>query len=283
MNLKFFRAPDYNNFGDELNPYIFNHLFSEIFSLKKYAEFDFYGIGSIIDSRISADINAILFGTGIRDITKSYVTKKWDVRFLRGPISSNVLGFRGEKYIADAAYCMLCDESLLPVCKKKRFKISIMPHYRQMDKLDWGIIMKMAGVNIIDPREPIEQILQDIADSEKLLAIAMHGAIVADILRVPWQRIKMEAIGAEKQMISDMKWLDFISALDLKDNFVHIKNFDGVIKRTSPWFWITYYEIIRRIKASKRNGKFQLSTDKKLMEVKQKLDREINLFKIDYA
>ena len=50
----------------------------------------------------------------------NYNTINWDVRFLRGPVSSNILGFKGEKYIADGAYCMLYDETLIPKVSSKK-------------------------------------------------------------------------------------------------------------------------------------------------------------------
>ena len=282
MILNFFRAKDYSNFGDELNPYIFNHIFPELLNNNVFKDIDFYGIGSIIDSRISKNTKAVIFGTGVRDITIPYNTINWDIRFLRGPISSNTLGFNGEKYIADAAYCMLCEKALISNTDKKTYKFSLMPHYRQMDKINWDIISDMTGIHIIDPRKGPKDVIQEIAKSEKILTIAMHGAIVADILRVPWLRIKMEAIGAEHPMLSDIKWLDFLLALDLKDEFIQVKNFFAYKNKFSFKQMITYYEITKRLRNACNKGRFQLTEDRKLLEITEKLNKEIQLLKDKY-
>ena len=157
-----------------------------------------------------------------------------------------------------------------------------MPHYRQMDKLNWNLIAKLADIHIIDPRDDFRFVLDEIARTENLLSIAMHGAIVADIMRIPWQRIKMEAIGSEKPLLSDLKWLDFVTALDLNDYYTHIRNYNTPIKYTQPMSWTLYYEIISKIKRTKKNAKFQLSSDNKLMEIKSRIINEVELFKNQY-
>ena len=282
MNLKYFKAPDFSNFGDELNPYIFNRLFGDVFSFEKYREVDFYGAGTVIDQRISSEKSTVFFGSGIRDVAMCYKTANWDVRFLRGPVSSNVLGFNGARFIADGAYCLLYDGSLLPARSSKRFRYSLMPHYRPRDKLNWKLIGQLTGVHIIDPRGEVVQVMQEIADSENLLSIALHGAIVADILRVPWQRIKMEAIGSESSFISDLKWMDFLAAMKLNGHFVHIRNYRFPASPASPFTWASYGEIIGKIVQASGNNRFQLSTDQKISETGVKLNQEIDLFRNQY-
>ncbi len=282
MNNCYYRAKDFGNFGDDLNPYIFNHFFGELFSSNKHKDLDFHGIGTVIDSRLKTDKKIVLFGSGIRDITLKYNTSNWDIRFLRGPITSNILGFMGEKYIADGAYSMLCDEALMPQFKNKRFKFSIMPHFRQMDTVDWELISSIADVHIINPRADYQDVLNELMQTEFLLSVAMHGAIVADILRIPWQRIKMEAIGSESPMLSDLKWLDFLSALDLKNDFLFVKKYHLPVQKKPIKKCAFYIELVSLIKEAKRNNKFQLTSDNKLNEVKLKIGNEIQLMRKDY-
>ena len=282
MNLIFFRAKDYTNFGDELNPYIFHHFFPDFFNQTHNDKINFYGIGTIIDSRINSEEKNIIFGTGIRDITIPYDKKKWDVRFLRGPISSNVLGYNGEKFIADAAYCMLCDKTLLPQNKIKKYEYSFMPHYRQMDKINWNLIERITGIHIIDPRKSLSYVFEEIAQTKKLLTIAMHGAIVADLLRIPWLRIKMEAIGSEPPVISDIKWLDFLLALNLKDEYIQIKNYYPYSRKYSIKSQLTHAEIIYKIEVACKKGKFQLTNEKQLSAISAKLNDEIYSLKTKY-
>lgn len=81
ITLKYFSAPN-GNFGDELNPYIFKTLFPDL--LKESTEkntIDFYGIGTLIDSRIDQNKQTILFGTGVNDISMTYKKDNWDIFF----------------------------------------------------------------------------------------------------------------------------------------------------------------------------------------------------------
>lgn len=281
MKLEFFRGKDYSNFGDELNPYIFHHIFKNCFEKTAFESKYFYGIGSIIDQRICENNENIIFGTGIRDITLKYNTTTWDIRFVRGPITANALNLPPDKVVADAAYCLLTTPELLPP-KKPLFKYSIMPHYRQMDKLNWRLISILTGVKVIDPRKELKVVLREVASTQKLISVAMHGAIVADIYRIPWHRLKMEAVGSEDPFISDLKWLDFLSALGLEKQHTRIKTYSGTRNWTSPWFWITYIEIIRQIKQIKKSNSFQISSEQKINDIKSKLIIQIKRFQNDY-
>ena len=63
-----------------------------------------------------------------------------------------------------------------------------MPHIHNATAAaeSWQRICQQANIRYIDPRWPIEEVLQAIGSSKLLLAEAMHGAITADALRIPW-------------------------------------------------------------------------------------------------
>jgi len=284
MNLYYFKNTKYSNFGDELNDILFNKLFSKEFNSHKNKNIDFYGIGSIIDNRISTKRKSVFFGTGIRDVTKTYNTTNFDIRFVRGPITSNILGFKGKKVIADAAYALLNTPELLPTKPhKKKFKFSLMPHYKQMNKVNWHKIEKITNIHIIDPRKDCFHIMDEIASTEKLLTIAMHGAIVADILRVPWLRMKMEAIDSEIPLVTEIKWTDFLIPLNLKDAYIKINNYQTFKKSKSIIRILFLIELILKLIKSKKNIEFQLSSPVILEKIKLLINKEIKSFKKDYS
>lgn len=280
MNLSYFKAGR-GNFGDDLNPYIFYRLFPSVLS-NGTDDTDFYGIGTIVDSRIDQNRKAVFMGTGIRDLSLVYNKENWDVFFLRGPISSNALGFNGKKFITDSAYLLLLvdNEIQTEVCNKQ-YPVSVMPHYRLMDAVDWQLLSSQLGFHVIDPRMDTAAIVREICHTERLIASAMHGAIVADICRVPWRGLRMSLNPFEPTIVSEIKWNDWQLSMHLHDNPVRIHNFQ--FSRTEEEDVMFYSEIKSKLrKAIADPSGFQLSSDKVLYSKLNQLSAEIDRFNGKY-
>ena len=65
----------------------------------------------------------------------------------------------------------------------------------------------------ISPADPVDEVITQLKQTECLFAEAMHGAIIADSLRIPWLPIK--AYGT----INEFKWNDWTSSMQLDFNF----------------------------------------------------------------
>jgi succinoglycan biosynthesis protein ExoV len=283
MNLNYFIS-DRGNFGDDLNPYIFHRLFPSCFTEKSDAadEIDFYGIGTVIDRRIAPDHHAVFFGTGIRDISLNYNKGKWDIFFLRGPISANVLSCDRSKAITDSAYLILFinEEIRKSIFRPKKYACSFIPHYRTMTAVDWDRIERLTGIHIIDPGQPVEHVLDGICHSEKILAHAMHGAIMSDICRIPWCRIRMSVEPYERRLVSEVKWNDWLLSMNLTDMPVSIDSF-----RIHMDKWMTpfiYKELTVKLKQAKTSKFFQLSEDSVLACKIDLLKEQTDCFKNKY-
>jgi succinoglycan biosynthesis protein ExoV len=210
------------NFGDDLNGWLWSKLFGEEDLNNKDA---FLGIGSILfnNNKIITDLKdrkKIVFGTGIRPTYESFkYDNTWDIKFLRGPLSS--YSFNNKyNYITDAAYAIrfIKDFESLKNTEKK-YEVSVMPYFKSVDFCDWKLICDKLGYNYISPlsENGVKFTLKEIASSKYLITEAMHGAILADILRVPWNRYVLTTPVTEGTMVSEFKWMDWLYSVGLNN------------------------------------------------------------------
>jgi succinoglycan biosynthesis protein ExoV len=97
----------------------------------------------------------------------------------------------------------------------KKYKVSFMPHWESINRGNWKLVCEQAGINYIDPTDPnVLASLQAIQQTELLITEAMHGAILADTLRVPW--LALEPIFP----LHRNKWFDWSESMliDLQFN-----------------------------------------------------------------
>lgn len=209
MKLFYFRFPNgISNFGDDLNPWIWERLLPGMFDQDKTTIF--VGIGSLLNNYIPKSYKTVVFGSGVgygQSLPK--VDDSWKIYCLRGPLSAKALGVGSELAVTDSA---LLVRRLYKQATSKVNRFAYMPHIDHAIRGDtfWKLICEEAEITYIDPRWQIEQVLSAISQTEVLLAEAMHGAIIADALRVPWVPISTST------RILPFKWQDWCSSIDLK-------------------------------------------------------------------
>jgi len=214
------------NFGDDINPWLWPKLLGEELFQKNDGNL-FIGIGSILSNGFRKLMHddfenhkhKIIFGAGIRDTEEDLdFINDFDMVFVRGPISSKKIFGDESSFISDPAYCIrLLDEYRKIDCSKK-YEVAIMPYYRTMRVFPWERFCQRHGYCLISPfrNESIESKIQKIAQSKCLISEAMHGAIVADALRVPWVRLRFYSHIFEKGNVSNLKWKDWLLSMSLK-------------------------------------------------------------------
>lgn len=206
MKVQFFRG-EQNNFGDELNLWLWPKLLPDFFD--DDTSILFIGIGSILGKIFEDTAKKIVFGAGhVADYNDIPTVNggDWDIFFVRGRRTARALGLDETLGIGDAATLI---RALDIQFERKPSYVGFMPHWESMRRGDWCKVCKLAGIRLIDPTKPVDQVITEILGCELLVTEAMHGAIVADALRVPW--IPVLPIDHNHRE----KWFDWADTLNL--------------------------------------------------------------------
>ena len=84
-----------------------------------------------------------------------------------------------------------------------------MPHHRSIRLSPWAEIAKEAGLTFVSPQQPVADVLAAFGRAKLVVTEAMHGAIVADTLRIPWIPVVVSP------MIDEFKWRDWALSMDV--------------------------------------------------------------------
>jgi succinoglycan biosynthesis protein ExoV len=279
------------NFGDDLNPWLWTRLFPQEKQMEKY----FVGIGTVLfqDNKLFSNLNdskeRIVFGSGVRPSYKRLsFDDKWDIRFLRGPLSANYLN-NEYNHITDAAYALRQLPNFDEIASvPKKYEVSFIPYFQSLNYLNWKDICAELGMNYISPHAElgIDHILSEIASSKKIITEAMHGAILADIFRIPWHRLVFSTPHNEGGMVSEFKWNDWMNSVGLKNieatqvkhyrrPFLHnwIKN--ATKGMVSTEFYVRSVGKRDMLEAITNIKDYHLSSDSAISEVDDKLSAEV--------
>ena len=199
------------NFGDALNPMIFNHLLPGVFDDQE--DEVLYGIGSILQLDYRHARKKYVLSTGYAYGMIPRIDDSYRIYALRGPLTAKALGVDPSLAISDGALLL----RLLPFSKPaKRYQFSYIPHHGSEGIFDWKSICEELGYHYISPCNEPEFVIDEILASEIVLTEAMHGAIVADTLRVPWVPV------VTSPHINEFKWKDWLMSvgMDYRPNYV---------------------------------------------------------------
>jgi len=209
------------NFGDALNPIIFDKLLPDFFDLDKTEIF--IGIGSILGliKGYPETKKKYVFSSGFAANkpntygTLPKIDNTYEILCVRGPLTAEALNISPKKAVTDGAI-LVRELGIEPL--EKVYQFSYMPHLSSFFLYDrWKELLEQIGIKLIDPSMPPLDVVREIQKTEILLSEAMHGAIVADALRVPWIPIK------SNKAVNEFKWMDFTKSLELEYHPVRIE------------------------------------------------------------
>ncbi|MBL4699026.1 MAG: polysaccharide pyruvyl transferase family protein [Phycisphaerales bacterium] len=226
MKLHFFN--DNKNFGDQLNPWLWRRLIPDLLEVED--DISLVGIGTILDHKIAKLDRKIIFGSGTGYAQCAPIDNSWKILCVRGPLSASRLGIDKSLAITDSA-------ALLAIVGPPKIvntgKIIFMPHISSNEHCNWKLVCNRVGVTYLDPSLPVDYVLSSIASAELVIAEAMHGAIVADTLRVPWAPVSLYP------HINHFKWSDWCLSLGMTFNPVLIdpiyRQFEAERGRHGVW------------------------------------------------
>lgn len=207
MVLTYYQEP---NFGDAVNPIIFNRLLPGFFD--KDEQSLFLGIGSILGlyhGNISTE-KIVVFSSGFAYGDMPVIDNRYDIRCVRGPLTAKYLNLSPSLAITDGAVLLkLFKEFMGPV--KKKYGFSFIPHHHSQRMFNqWDDLLTGLDVHYISPTMDTIEVINQIRQSEFILAEAMHAAIIADCFRIPWIPVKMF------QHINAIKWKDWALSMEMK-------------------------------------------------------------------
>lgn len=272
------RFPDGRNFGDDLNPWLWKKLLPGV--LDEDENTLFVGIGTLLNENLPKAGRTVVFGTGVGYHKPPNIDDSWTIYCLRGLLSAQALGVSSELAITDGAVLI---RRLFSATSSKVHRFAYMPHVVQAYRNGkaWNEVCEQLGFKYIDPRWSIEQVLSAISQTEILLAEAMHGAIVADALRVPWIPIRTSS------NILEFKWRDWCSSLGVEyfpREVVCLSDLPkGVSRRASLHRWVKKTQAATQLSLITKTSRPTLSNETHLERLTVQLEEKLQQFKDDVA
>lgn len=209
MKLFFFKGAK-DNFGDELNEWLWERLAPGVWDQDESVRVSV--IGTLISHEFMKKAPRwIVFGSGAgyAAAPEGFGGEGWTILSVRGPLSAEVLGLDPSLAVTDGALLLSLLEECQPLPESEREGIVFMPHHNALEKGAWSEVCQRAGINYIDPTDKSVQTLQRLRRAKLVVADAMHAAIVADTLRVPWVPV------ATSRQINTFKWMDWTLSMEL--------------------------------------------------------------------
>ena len=215
----FYGAMQPPNFGDELNASLWERfipgLFGDAITTAEAGRQDmpeddvlFVGIGTLLNGRLPPKPRKLVFGTGCGyGAPPPVIDGRWKIYCVRGPRTAKLLNIDLDLAITDPGM-LVGQYTATPAQRPGGW--GFMPHHFSSFMAPWREICEAAGVRYIDPALPVDDVIAAIAGCDCLIAEALHGAITADALRVPW--IAVEAY----PHILRFKWLDWCESIGLE-------------------------------------------------------------------
>ncbi len=209
MKLLYYKS-EMGNFGDDLNAVIWRQLLPpDVF---EDDDAILMGIGSIFNAEQAPPaktegkrIFVLGAGAGYGPLPRGW--EKWSILAVRGPLTAGLIG-RPELAATDAAALVALLPSVVALAPERSLTLFV-PHHHSMNHGKWQRVARSAGLTFVDPRWKISDVMSCFSKAKLVVTEAMHGAILADALRIPWIPV------TTSPDILPFKWRDWTLSLRL--------------------------------------------------------------------
>lgn len=282
MKLYYHKDP-LGNFGDDLNPWLWNQLLPGVFNgtcfhdpklrdVENGRESLFVGIGTLLNQNIPEEPKKAIFATGSGYGNDPMRDDTWTVYCVRGPRTAAKLGLTEDHAVTDGAALV----STLDLDRSaRRIPVAFMPHVTSARSGYWQQVCDALNIHYLDPQGSVEEVFEQLLATDLLIAEAMHGAILADTLRIPWVPV------TTTPLILSFKWLDWCESLSLPYQPQQLPSLWGSISET-PWpkkgLKLVKFQMAKQaLKKTLRSARPVLSDDGlfrcRVEELQRRLDR----------
>ena len=270
------------NFGDDVNPFLLGAIFPR--ALIDSPTICLIGIGTILNDALLDKVTQfrrkIVFssGVGYGAVSPHRFDDSWQFSCVRGPHSAEKLALPAERAICDGA--ILLRRYFAPLPESRRAGIVFIPHINT----SWvagqvlGEICTSLRMRYLSPDCEETQFIDGVRAARLVITEAMHGAILADTMRVPW-------IATRLYFHEAFKWRDWFASLELPYRCEPLKpslwnapgGIVGLLKR--PYQRAKTWLLRARIRAIAHETRPNLSCDRVLEDRIARLDERIDEIK----
>jgi pyruvyltransferase len=212
------RHPVETNFGDEISVPILERLTGRGIRWAPYADAELIAAGSVLTDIRDLDADRTSFpefwGTGFLWPYPDPIPAGVRPRAVRGRLTAAHFPEELRETMALGDPGILSD-MLLDSPVGKRYRIGVVPHYRDVAHPAVRDLVSRPGVRFIDITWNPEEVVREIASCEVVLSSSLHGLIVSDAVGTPNAHLRMlESVGGPIQgpVHGLFKYRDYYSA-----------------------------------------------------------------------
>jgi succinoglycan biosynthesis protein ExoV len=205
MPLRYYAPTE--NFGDALNGQGFwEALLPNVADLA--AQHDIFGVGTLLSQRfVASQRPKLILGSGCGYHSPARADGTWCVGWVRGPLTARTCGVLPHLALTDPAYLLPYARPDLPWRAHSPSTTVLMPHVDSDARADFKRLAQLLGYRYCSPTAPLGEIVGAFAGAKHVVSESLHGAILADTLRVPWTAL------VTHKRINSFKWRDFCASI----------------------------------------------------------------------